>query len=118
MQRVDECPADSSARTNLVLDIATAALPMEERRQLLERLEMAATVEPSDRLALSRCLRQLYDSGALGCPGDAVALQRLADLQLAGLPILAREGSEAAARWAEQQRSNAGQWVCFENTEK
>ncbi|MBQ2380800.1 MAG: hypothetical protein II295_10485 [Akkermansia sp.] len=118
MQRVDECPADSSARTNLVLDIATAALPMEERRQLLERLEMAATVAPSDRLALSRCLRQLYDSGALGCPGDAVALQRLADLQLAGLPILAREGSEAAARWAEQQRSNAGQWVCFENTEK
>ena len=118
MQRVDECPDAPAARTNLVLDIATAPMPVAERRQLLERLEMSATVNLADRQTLSRCLRQLYDSGALGCPGDAVALQRLADLQTAGLPLLAREGAEAAARWAEQLRSHAGQWVCFETTEK
>ena len=66
-----------------------------------------------DRRTLSRGLWQLYSTGCLGCPGDSMALQRLAELQQTGLPVLAQEGSESAARWLEHVRGGGDRWVCF-----
>ncbi|MDO5471084.1 MAG: hypothetical protein Q4F38_07255 [Akkermansia sp.] len=114
MRRVDETDGEAESLTSLKMDIATAAIPAEERRALLQRLEQAVQVSPADRRTLSRSLWQLYDSGSLGCPGDAMALQRLSNLQKEGLPLLAQAGSEAAARWVAGVRRDAGHWVCFE----
>lgn len=112
-QRIDECSDDAGEQADLKLDIATAPLPVEERRRLLSRVEMAAGVGRGDRQTLSRQLWQLYQQGNLGCPGDALALQRLADLQRNGLPVLAGQGTEAAAHWVDAVRRNTGRWVCF-----
>ncbi len=113
-RRVDESAADEAALPQLQLDIATAPIPLSERRELLERLELALQVDAADRRTFSRSLWHMYESGQFGCPGDSAALERLSELQRSGLPILARSGSEAVARWLEQIRSGANRWVCFD----
>ena len=117
LRRVDELPEDSAELLATKLDILTAPIPQEQRGILLKRMELAAQVAPDDRRTLSRGLWQLYSTGYLGSPGDAMALQRLADLQQSGLPVLAREGSDAAARWMEHVRDSGNRWVCFATTE-
>lgn len=112
-RRIDECAADDAQQADLKLDIATAALPFRERKSLLQRMDMAAGVERSDRETLSRQLWWLYQRGNFGCPGDAMALQRLADAQRDALPVLAEQGAEASAQWVEALRQNTGRWVCF-----
>lgn len=112
-QRIDECSDDAGEQADLRLDIATAPLPVLERRRLLGRLDMACRVDRGDRATLSRQLWQLYQQGHFGCPGDALALQRLADLQRDGLPVLAGQGTEASAHWVDALRQGTGRWVCF-----
>lgn len=118
LRRVDEAATGEEALPGLQLDIATAAIPLAERRVLLERLALAGQVDAADRCTLSRGLWQLYEAGQLGCPGDAAALERLGELQRRGLPVLAREGTDAAARWLEQVRAGGARWVCFGEKEK
>lgn len=118
MRRVDEVADSSEARTRMKLNIATAPFHFDERRELLERLQTSSKLSSDDRLTLSRSLWQMYERGEFGCPGDAAALQRLADLQKAGLPVLVEEGSEAAARWLEHVRGGGERWVCFSQNNK
>ena len=118
LRRVDEAASGEEALPGLQLDIATAAIPLAERRVLPERLALAGQVDEADRCTLSRGLWQLYEAGQLGCPGDAAALERLGELQRRGLPVLAREGTDAAARWLEQVRAGGARWVCFGENEK
>lgn len=113
LRKVDDVGTEPESRLALKLDIVTAAVPMKERRELLARLAVAEKVNPRDRQALSRSLWQLYERGSLGCPGDEASLQRLAELQRAGLPVLAEEGPESAARWVEHVRGGGDRWVCF-----
>lgn len=114
LRRVYEVAAPEEERTALTLDIATAPIPQEQRRDLLSRLTQTNDIEVQDRRTLSRSLWQLYNSGALGCPGDDAALTRLEELLEQGAPLLAREGAESAARWVDYVRSSANRWVCFE----
>lgn len=112
-RRIDECAEDAAAVAGLQLDIATAAMPGDDRKRLLGRLEMACRVPRADREALSRRLWEMYRRGGFGCPGDALALQRLADVQRDGLPVLAEQGAEASALWVEALGSESGRWVRF-----
>lgn len=114
LRRICEVAAPEEERTALMLDIATAPIPLEQRRDLLTRLAQTADVEVQDRRTLSRSLWQLYNSGALGCPGDETALSRLEELLEQGTPLLAREGAESAARWVDYVRNSGNRWVCFE----
>ncbi len=95
------------------LSIASAPLPLEERRGLLRRLELGAGVSAADRRTLSNKLFDLYQSGALGCPEDAEAQRALLDLQQEGMSLLAEQGSKAFASWVEARRAGADNWVCF-----
>ena len=113
LRRIDESDSDPAQLTELRLDILTAPIPMRERKFLLRRVELSAGVTAEDRFTLSRSLWKLYEAGSFGCPGDEQALLRLAELQQAGLPVLAGEGSEAAARWIEHVRGGGERWVCF-----
>ncbi len=96
------------------LTIATAPLPLAERRSLLSRLERTAQVPAADRRTLSRRLQELYNSGHLGCPGDAEAQNALLSLQEEGVTLLAEQGAAAVADWVEARRAGGCQWVCFE----
>lgn len=113
LRRVDELSDDPTERMSAKLAILTAPIPQTQRGELLQRLNLTATVAMDDRRTLSRGLWQLYSAGYLGRPGDSLALQRLAELQRCGLPVLAQEGSEAAARWVEHVRGGGDRWVCF-----
>ncbi len=110
---IDEREDGEDADTERRLAIATAALPLDLRARLLQRLEASADVPASDRRALSRRLHALYRSGALGCPGDAEAQRALLRLQDEGAALLARQGAEAAADWLRARQESAGRWVCF-----
>ncbi len=113
LRRVDELSDDPAERLSTKLAILTAPISQAQRAGLLQRMELAGGVAADDRRTLSRSLWQLYSAGYLGCPGDSLALQRLAELQQGGLPVLAHEGSEAAARWVEHVRGGGDRWVCF-----
>lgn len=112
-RRIDESADDEESLTALQLDVLTSALPRRERRTLMARAKLAAGVTMADRRAMSNQLWNLFSEGCFGCPGDRMALQRLSDLQGAGLPVLAEQGSEASARWVEGLRRSADCWVCF-----
>ncbi len=96
------------------LSVATAPLPLSERRRLLNRLERTRSVPATDRRSLCNRLFSLYHSGALGCPGDAEAQLALLSLLNEGATLLAEQGSEAASEWIEARRSGADSWVCFD----
>lgn len=114
MRRVDECPDDEEARTELSLSIETSPLEASRRRELLERLNDGAALSAADRSCLSRSLYDWYGRGCFGCAADVQSQRTYLRLQREGFSLLRREGSEAAAEWLEKQRESAGRWVCFE----
>lgn len=115
MRRVDECPDDEEARTELSLSIETSPLEEGRRRELLERLGDGAGVNETDRSCLSRSLFDWYGRGRFGCAADVQSQRTYLRLQREGFALLRREGSEAAAEWLEKQREHSGCWVCFES---
>ncbi len=108
--REDGDEGEVSAR----LSIASAALPLEERRRLLRRLERTRGVPAADRRSLSNQLLALYHAGGLGCPGDAEARSSLLDMMDEGARLLAEQGVEAVSEWMEARRAGCDNWVCFE----
>ncbi len=114
---VDEREEGEEADEQARLTLATAPLPLAERRALLTRLERSARVPMADRRALSRRLFASYSSGAFGCPGDAEAARALLSLQDEGAALLAEQGAGAVSEWMEARCSGGNQWVCFENEE-
>ncbi|MBR5522375.1 MAG: hypothetical protein IKV82_02790 [Akkermansia sp.] len=113
LRRVHECDTAPDEVLALQVDICTAALPAARRVELVQRLEQAASVRREDRLTMSRRLWNLYHDGAFGCPGDALAEQRLHRLQMCGLPLLAESGNDAVAEWLSGLDRRDEQWVCF-----
>ncbi len=110
-----DCRADGAeVEQETLLTLASAPLPLEERRALLRRLERTAQVPAADRRALSNQLYSLYQAGAFGCPGDAEAQRALLSLQEEGADLLAEQGAEAVADWVKARRAGADCWVCFE----
>lgn len=118
LRRVDEVEDNDDARNELCMEICTSPLPVARRGELLKRLNNSTSVNREDRLTLSRHLWNLYNRGAFGCPGDATACRRMADLQRQGLDLLAGEGADAAARWVESRHRCDGRWVCFSDSQK
>ncbi len=113
MRRMDECADDEQEQTYLQIALGTAPMEPQTRRHMLTRARLAAKVPMKDRRALSRHLLHLYTTGGFGCPQDAEAQQRLCALQRAGMPLLAEQGSEAAAEWLQSISAPCDAWVCY-----
>ncbi|MBR1997851.1 MAG: hypothetical protein IJ993_05510 [Akkermansia sp.] len=113
MRRMDECSDDEPEKINLQMALGTAPMDAQTRRHMLTRARLAEKIPTEDRRALSRRLLHLYATGGFGCPQDAEAQQRLCSLQRAGLPLLAEQGSEAAAEWLQSISAPCDAWVCF-----
>ncbi len=114
---VDDRDDGEESELTTRLTLATAPLPLPERATLLARLERLAPVPAADRRALNNRLFLLYNSGALGCPGDAEAQRALLALQEEGATLLAEQGAAAVADWVTARRTGSNHWVCFENNE-
>ncbi len=106
---------DEESEVEARLAIATAPLPLAERRALLTRLEHTLTVPAADRRSLSNQLFALYHSGAFGCPGDAEAARSLLTLLDEGAELLAEQGAAAVADWMKAQQAGGDRWVCYES---
>ncbi len=113
---VDERAEGEEGELDARLALAAAPLPPEERRALLTRLELTASLPVAERRSLSRELFSLYASGLFGCPGDAEAEDSLLSLQEEGLSLLAGQGAAAVADWLEAQRRGAEHWLCYEES--
>ena len=113
LRRIDECADDAAAQGELLLSVGVAPLEPATRRRLVERMQMNSRLAAEDRRAFSRRLLHLYAEGGFGCPQDTEAQQRLRDLQLAGMPVLAEHGSQAAAEWLQGLHTHGYAWVCF-----
>lgn len=113
LRRVIEHDATPASHAAMKLEICTAAMPVPQRLDLLQQLNQAVTLRREDRLSLCRKLWHLYNSGAFGCPGDALAEKRLQQLQMSGLPMLSTDGNEAVAQWLESLDRREAQWICF-----
>lgn len=113
LRRVDECAADEAAQTELLMAVGVAPMPPATRSKLVERMQLTARVAPEDRRAFSRRLLYLYAEGGFGCPQDTEAQQRLRNLQLSGMPVLAEQGVDAAAEWLQALHTHGNAWVCF-----
>lgn len=112
-RRVDECADGDEAAESLMLDITTADLPLAERKSLLTRLEVSRSLPAGDRQFLSYTLWNMYHNGLFGCPGDADAQARFAELQQESLFQLQQGGRRGAAEWASSLRDSSDKWVCF-----
>ncbi len=110
-----DCRADHEEdEVEARLCIATAPLPLAERRSLLSRLEKSRGVAAADRRSLCNQLFALYHGGGLGCPSDAEAQRTLLSLLEEGATLLAEQGSSAIPDWLEARRAGTGGWVCYE----
>lgn len=113
MRRIDECADDDTARTNILMAIATAPIEPATRNRLQARAEQATRVAPADRRTLSRHLLHLFSQGGFGCPRDLEAQQRLCTLQQTGFTLLAEQGPDAVAEWLRGVSAPGNAWVCF-----
>lgn len=113
-RRVDE--HDSPDTAALRLQLSVAPLPLDARRRLLQRLETQSAVPAETRGAVSRALWNMYRAGRFGCPGDAVALKRLARLQEAApARLTAASAGTVPTDWLTEIRSREEAWVGFES---
>lgn len=113
-RRVDE--HDSPDTAALRLQLSTAPLPLDARRRLLQRLETQSAVPAETRGAVSRALWNMYRAGRFGCPGDAVALKRMARLQEAApARLTAAPAGTVPTDWLTEIRSREEAWVGFES---
>lgn len=112
IRQIDEREENDDAA--LRLQIATSALPAEERFSLLKRMDSTDGVPVVERQAVSRRLWNMYRNGCLGCLGDQQAVQRWKKLQETGLSLLVTEGSTGVNRWLDSLPQVENRWVCFE----
>lgn len=113
-RRVDEHRGTDTAA--LRLQLSTAPLPLETRQRLLQRLETQSAVPAETRGSVSRALWNMYRAGRFGCPGDAVALKRLARLQEAApARLTAAPAGTVPTDWLTEIRSREEAWVGFES---
>lgn len=113
IRRVDERGEDARENSLLRMEIATENMSVEQRAELLRRMDETAELAAGDRRALSRCVRDVYRTGGFGAPGDLSSVRRLTSLQREGVDVLRRCGPEEAARWMERARGVSNRWVCF-----
>lgn len=112
-RRMDECGEDEESQVALKMQLALSDVPAEERKILLRRFARVRELPLAGRSRLSRSLWHLYQRGAMGRPGDRLALSRLAELQDEGIRLLGEQGEEASSRWLDERRGSMGRWVCF-----
>lgn len=112
-RRIDERAEADDAR--LVVDIALAPLPVEQKQVLLRRLQDTAAVPQQRRSRMSRALWNLYRAGRFGCPGDEEAMRCLGRLQEEALRGMNSWSEKDCERWLETfSRAGEDNWVCFE----
>ena len=113
LRRIDERAEADDAR--LVVDIALAPLPVEQKQVLLRRLQDTAAVPQQRRSRMSRALWNLYRAGRFGCPGDEEAMRCLGRLQEEALRGMNSWSEKDCERWLETfSRAGEDNWVCFE----
>ncbi len=113
LRRIDERTEADDAR--LVVDIALAPLPVEQKQVLLRRLQDTAAVPQQRRSRMSRALWNLYRAGRFGCPGDEEAMRCLGRLQEEALRGMNSWSEKDCERWLETfSRAGEDNWVCFE----
>lgn len=112
-RRVDECADGDEAAENLMLDIATADMPVHDKRYLLNRIETSRKLPAADRQLLSRKLWDMYHDGIFGCPGDELAQSHFAEIQQSCLARLQNDGKDGMAHWLSSLRHSTDKWVCF-----
>lgn len=113
MRRIDESPHDDAEAVNLMLDIATANMPIADKRSLLNRVEISRRVPEASRRRLSRNLWTLYHNGAFGCPLDEPAQKFFSSLQQESLARLQQGDDEQIDAWLNSLNESADRWVCF-----
>ena len=112
LRRIDEREPGQDER--LMVDIALAPIPLEQRRLLLQRVENTGTLPPPQRVAMSRTLWNWYQEGRFGCPGDEESLLSLGRLQEEALIRMTTESQEETDKWLEDVGKGADAWLCFE----
>ena len=112
LRRIDEREPGQDER--LMVDIALAPIPQEQRRLLLQRLQSTGTLPPQQRVAVSRTLWNWYQEGRFGCPGDEESLLSLGRLQEEALIRMTTETQKTTNEWLESVGKDADAWLCFE----
>lgn len=113
LRRIDE--RDGADDSRLVIEIALAPLPVEQKQGLLRRVQDTAALPPQRRCRMSRTLWNLYCSGRFGCPGDEESMRCLGRLQEEALRGMNSWSEKDFERWLESlSRADEGNWVCFE----
>ncbi|MGN0836458.1 MAG: hypothetical protein ACI4OS_03370 [Akkermansia sp.] len=112
--RVDTREDGEAAADALRVEIAALRVPAPQRRALLGYLERSATLPPEHRRRVGEALWNVYLSGGLGCPEDAVPQQRLARLQQEAQQRLTAQSDEELHAWLLDCGSAASGWVCYE----
>ena len=112
LRRIDEREAGDDSQ--LVLSIALAPLPREQRRLLLQRVKTTAALPPQQRTAVSRTLWNWYREGRFGCPGDAESMLHLGRLQEEALHRMTTASREETDKWLERLSKTADAWLCFD----
>ena len=113
LRRIDERAAGDDDR--LVVEIALAPIPLEERRLLLRRVQATAALPQPQRAGISRALWSLYHAGHFGCPGDSAALRCLGRLQEEALQRQqTTTGSKELNSWLETLQRSDDHWLCYQ----
>ena len=112
LRRIDE--RDPGSDDHLVVEIALAPIPQEQRRLLLQRLQSTAGLQPQQRSTMSRTLWNRYREGAFGCPGDAESLLYLGRLQEEALLRMVSGTPQETDKWLEKLGNHADAWLCFD----
>ncbi len=112
LRRIDE--RAEQADDELMMEIALAPLPAEERKMLLSRLKATAALPFRQRVEMSRRLWNLYNGGHFGCPGDEEALLTLGRLQQESLTRQCSAPEKECSQWLTRLRESTENWLCYQ----
>ena len=112
LHRIDE--RDTGGDDRLVVEIALAPVPADERRLLLQRVQSTAALPVQQRAGISRRLRAMYQEGHFGCPGDTAALRCLGRLLDEALQRqLSGAGEKEIRVWLDTLQQGDDHWLCY-----
>lgn len=110
-QRIGESTTDDATITELLMQMGTTPMTIENRKTLMDYVRLSSRVQEDDRRTLMRCLGDLYSNGFFGCPSDSFAQERLLTLQTSGLNLLNDNGAQAAADWLQSLQESGDTWI-------
>lgn len=114
IKRIDESPLEQvDQRHDLEIELATSALPHNEKMKLIERIDIVANIPSSKRIKSSREIWNFYYNAHFGSPGDKVSLTRLQETLESQIHNMESRKDDETPTWMQKNSQKQNIWITY-----